>query len=94
LSVPPFHSKMRWVMHMRITISLRGHLIKYLDGEKQRALEVANPTTAAEALKTIGIDWQENKSFGFVAINGKRVMIDAPLKEGDELKAYPKISGG
>jgi len=79
---------------MKITITLRGSLTKYLQGEKERIVEVPDSCTAEEALKTIGIDWTQIKNFGFVAVNGRRVMIYDKLIEGDELKAYPKISGG
>lgn len=79
---------------MKITITLRGSLLKYFDGQKEREVELPDGCSAAEALKTVGIDWQETPNFGFVAINNMRVMIDDLLKEGDVLKAYPKISGG
>lgn len=79
---------------MRITITLRGSLMKYFQGEKVRTVEVPDGCSAEEALKTIGIDWTQIKNFGFAAVNGQRVMIYDKLKEGDELKAYPKISGG
>ena len=79
---------------MQITISLRGPLVKFFDGEKERVVEVPDGCSAEEALRAVGIDWKQIKNFGFVAINSKRVMIYDTLKEGDELKAYPKISGG
>ena len=79
---------------MKITIQLRGSLTKYFQGEKQRSVEVLDDCSAEEALKIVGINWKEISNFGFVAVNGKRVMIYDKLKEGDELKAYPKISGG
>lgn len=79
---------------MEITISLRGSLKKFFDGETERKVQVADNCTAAQALHSVGIDWSQIKNFGFVAINGKRVMIHDPLCPGDELKAYPKISGG
>jgi len=79
---------------MRITIKLRGSLTKFFQGEKERIVEVPDNCTAEEALKTVGIDWTAVKNFGFVAVNSQRVMIYDSLKEGDELKAYPKISGG
>jgi len=79
---------------MKITISLRGTLTKFFDGEKERLVEVPDDCSAEEALEAVGINWQEIKNFGFVAINSKRTMIYDKLKEGDELKAYPKISGG
>ena len=79
---------------MKIRILLRGSLLRFFDGEKERTVEVPEGCSAEEALLAVGIDWKQVKNFGFVAINSKRVMIHDPLKEGDELKAYPKISGG
>lgn len=79
---------------MNITITLRGALTKYFDGQRERKIEVPDGCSAEEALKLAGIDWKKIDNFGFVAINGKRVMIYDKLKEGDELKAYSKISGG
>lgn len=79
---------------MQITIQLRGSLTKYFQGEKMRTVEVPDGCTAEAALKAVGIDWTAVKNFGFVAVNSKRVMIYDKLEEGDELKAYPKISGG
>ena len=79
---------------MKITISLRGSLLKYFNGEKERAVDVPDGCSAEAALRAVGIDWRQEKNFGFVAINSKRVMIYDTLKEGDELKAYSKISGG
>lgn len=79
---------------MEISISLRGTLVKYFDGEKERVVQVPEYCTCEEALKTVGIDYKQIKNFGFVAINGKRVMIYDRLQDGDQLKAYSSISGG
>lgn len=79
---------------MKITITLRGTLTKYLEGQKEKVIEVPESCTAEEALKLIGMDWTKIDNFGFVAVNGMRVMIHDKLKEGDQLKAYSKISGG
>lgn len=79
---------------MQVKIQLRGSLIKYFQGEKERTVEVPDHCSAEEALKSVGIDWKAVSNFGFVAVNSKRVMIYDRLNEGDELKAYPKISGG
>jgi hypothetical protein len=79
---------------MQITIQLRGSLTKYFQGDKVRTVEVPDDCSAEEALRAVGIDWTAISNFGFVAVNGKRVMIYDQVKAGDELKAYPKISGG
>jgi hypothetical protein len=82
------------LQRVKIKILLRGSLVKYFGGESERIADVPDGCSAEEALRIVGIDWKEVKNFGFVAINSKRVMIYDILKEGDELKAYPKISGG
>lgn len=79
---------------MKIKIALRGTLVKYFDGEKERDAEVPDNCTCDEALRSVGMDYTKIRNFGFVAINGKRVMIHDRLKEGDQLKAYSRISGG
>lgn len=79
---------------MKITVKLRGTLTKYFDGQKERVVEVPSGVTAEEALRSVGVDWTKIDNFGFVAVNGKRVMIYDQLQDGDELKAYSKISGG
>jgi hypothetical protein len=79
---------------VKITISLRGTLTKYFKGGRERVAEVPDGCSAEDALLAVGIDWREIRNFGFVAINSKRAMIYDTLKEGDELKAYSKISGG
>lgn len=81
-------------INMKITITLRGTLKKYLNGEKELTVDVPENCTCDEALQAIGIHYKEIPNFGFVAKNSMRVMIDDRLKEGDELKAYSKISGG
>lgn len=80
--------------NMKITITLRGTLKKYLNGEKELTVDVPDGCTCDEALQTIGIHYKEIPNFGFVAINSMRVMIYDRLSEGDELKAYSRISGG
>ncbi|MFA7660895.1 MAG: hypothetical protein WCX60_06840 [Anaerovoracaceae bacterium] len=79
---------------MKIKILLRGTLTKYFEGDKERIAEIPDSCTAEEALKLVGIDWTKIDNFGFVAIDGMRAMIYDKLKDGDELKAYSKISGG
>jgi len=79
---------------MKIKISLRGSLVKIFDGERERIVHVPDKCSAGQALRIAGIDWQQIDNFGFVAINSKRAMIYDTLRDGDELKAYPKISGG
>ncbi len=78
---------------MKIKVLLRGFLVKYFNGEKERVIEVEDGLSARQVVERLGISI-EHKSFGFVAVNGMRVMIDDQLKDGDELKVYPRLSGG
>ena len=69
-------------------------MTKFFGGEKERIVEVPDGCSAEEGLLIVGIDWKQVKNFGFVAINSKKAMMNDRLEEGDELKAWPKISGG
>lgn len=79
---------------MKITITLRGTLKKYFGEDKERIVEVPENCTCEEALLAVGMNWKEIKNFGFVSVNGKRVMIYDSLQDGDELKAFSRVSGG
>ncbi len=43
---------------MKINISLRGTLIKYFEGDRDRQIDVPEECTAGDALKLAGIDWE------------------------------------
>ena len=79
---------------MKVKILLKGSLAKLFDGENERTIDVPFGCSAEEALLAAGIDWKKISNFGFVVVNSGRVMISDALKEGDELKAYPKVTGG
>jgi hypothetical protein len=79
---------------MEITIALRGGLKRFFDGESQRIVYVPSDCTCAQALQAVSMDWEKIPNFGFVAVNGKRVMIYEKLSPGDTLKAYSAIGGG
>lgn len=79
---------------MEITITLRGTLKKFFGQDKERKVEVPDNCTCDEALQVVGINYKEISNFGFVAVNGMRVMIDDKLSPGDELKAWSRVSGG
>ena len=79
---------------MRVSIYPRGSLKKYFVFEKERVLEVPENLTVEALFKVIGFEWESCTSFGFAAVNGKRVCINAPLKAGDVVKIYPRIAGG
>ncbi|MGI6737497.1 MAG: hypothetical protein ACOX41_09365 [Anaerovoracaceae bacterium] len=79
---------------MKITITMRGTLKKYMPGETERVVEVPDHCTCDEALQCIGIDYRTTPRFGFVVRNGKRCMITDRLEDGDELKAWSTVSGG
>lgn len=78
---------------MKIKVLLKGYLVKYFKGEKEKIIEINEDVTIRNALELIGID-PDGKNYGFVAVNGMKIGIDHPLKEGDELKIYPRMSGG
>ena len=79
---------------MVITIMPKGTLGRFFDRKKEFTVEVPDGCTCAEALRCAGMDWETCPSFGFVSVNGMKVLIDSPLEDGDLLKAYSNVSGG
>jgi sulfur carrier protein ThiS len=75
---------------MKIEILFRGIYRK----QGSVAIDLPTGSTCADALKAVGIDWEADQSFGFASVNGRRVMIDTTLNDGDQLKAFSKIGGG
>lgn len=78
---------------MKVTIAMRGTLKKRY-GDEERTIEIPDGTKCSEALKAIGVDYKEDKGFGFVSVNGLRTDIETELKDGDYLKAFSKVYGG
>lgn len=78
---------------MRVKVLLKGYLVRYFDGEKERIMEFEEGFCIRDAVKIIGLD-PESKKFGFAAVNGKRCGVEQFLNDGDELKIYPRMSGG
>ena len=78
---------------MKVTIAMRGTLRKRY-GTEERIVDVPEGTTCNEALLAIGINYKEDKGFGFVSVNSLRCDIEAELHDGDYLKAFSKVYGG
>ena len=78
---------------MKVTLLLRGTLKKRIPNG-QVILDLPDGSTCSDAVHAAGIDWESDASFGFVSVNGLRVMIDSPLQDGDLLKAFSKVGGG
>jgi hypothetical protein len=78
---------------IQVRILLRGTLRKLLDGG-ETVVSIPDGATCEDALLAAGLNWRELPSFGFVSVNGLRVMIDSPLKGGDLLKAFSRVGGG
>jgi hypothetical protein len=51
-------------------------------------------STGEEAFRAVGVNWREIPSFGFVSVNGMRVMITDALRDGDLLKTFSRVGGG
>jgi hypothetical protein len=75
---------------MKIDILFRGIYRK----KEPVTIDLPAGSSCADALKAVDIDWETDQSFGFASVNGRRVMIDTVLQDGDQLKAFSKIGGG
>lgn len=80
--------------NMEVTVALRGTLKKLFGGPTEKVVEVPEGSTCEDALLAAGIDFKNTHNFGFVSVNGMRVMIYDEVHEGDYIKAFSRVSGG
>ena len=79
---------------MEVTVALRGTLKKLFGGPTEKVVEIPEGSTCEDALLAAGIDYKNTHNFGFVSVNGMRVMIYDEVHEGDYIKAFSRVSGG
>lgn len=75
---------------VRVYAGLRRHLRDLPIGQSL-AVRIRPQATIAELLEQMGISPTEVKS---CFVNGIRQELDCPLREGDELAAFPPVAGG
>jgi molybdopterin converting factor small subunit len=74
---------------VRVHVTLRGTLTDRLPGG-QGELDVADGATVATVSERLGLP---GRHCVFV-LNGVTAKLDAPLREGDRLQAFPPMAGG
>ena len=79
---------------MKVTVALRGTLKKLFGGPTEKVVEIPEGSTCEDALLAAGIDYKQTHNFGFVSVNGMRVMIYDELEDGDYIKAFSRVMGG
>jgi sulfur carrier protein ThiS len=79
---------------MKVTVALRGTLKKLFGGPTEKVVEIPEGSTCEDALLAAGIDYKQTHNFGFVSVNGMRVMIYDEVKDGDYIKAFSRVTGG
>lgn len=72
---------------------MRGTLRNLLEGG-EITVSIPEGSTCDDALNAAGIHREDIPSFGFVSVNGMRVMVTDTLSDGDLLKAFSRIGGG
>lgn len=76
---------------MKIYVVLAGPLSKYGNGSRNQMVDCKDPCQLKELIVILGIP--EDK-YSFAVINGIKSSEDTTLRNGDEVKIYPMVSGG
>ena len=82
----------------RITVTVRA-FARYAEilGLEETTLELAAPATVGDALKLLRKSVPNGRLLPeqpLVAVNLEHVLIETPLREGDELALLPPLAGG
>jgi sulfur carrier protein ThiS len=79
---------------MRVNVSLFAHLSAFQPdgsgGRHARTFDLAEGTTIAEVISTLGLPDQPR----IVFVNGRHAAEDAVLHDGERLGIFPPIAGG
>lgn len=76
---------------MKVHVILAGPLKKYNAGASQLEMTVEEGWSVADVIRVLKIP---DQSYSFVSIDGKKVEDDKRLKNHDQVKVFPPVSGG
>jgi sulfur-carrier protein len=79
---------------MNVDVALFAYLSKYqpdrAGGRHARAFDLADGTTIADVIATLGLPDQPR----IVFVNGRHTPEASPLQDGDRLAIFPPVAGG
>ncbi len=82
----------------RVTLSVRFFgAARDAAGCDEAAIEVSTPATAGTAFATVLETYPELRRFGralLVAVNQEYAVLEAEVRDGDEMAVFPPVSGG
>ncbi len=77
---------------MKVKVKVYGTLLTYVAEQKEEhELEVAEPVTAGELLKHLGIPEEE---VWLLSVGKRQVSTSYEVTEGEELSIFPPVTGG
>ena len=76
---------------MVIQVILAGPLKKYNGGASQLELMAEEGWTVADVIRRLGIP---DESYSFVSIAGRKISGEDKLRDHDQVKIFPPVSGG
>lgn len=77
---------------MRIRVSIKGPLIKYVsNNENVHILKMKEGSTISSLLDKLDLP---RSVVGFVTVNGSIITMDYVLASDDEVLIFPHVSGG
>jgi len=78
-------------MHVRVTVRLKGQLCWYYKERRKEAALEAPSLTVRTILQELGIPESE---LYMATVDGTKVSLDQPLKDGAMVELLPAIGGG
>jgi molybdopterin converting factor small subunit len=80
---------------MEVYFKFIGNMRLKAGGKSEHTVALPEGCTLGEAFRTFDIDYENSSALNFAVVNGKKTE-DAGyvLKDGDEVKAFPRSFGG
>jgi len=77
---------------LKVFVEFQSLMKKFNNWQASKEIELPDGADTNDLLESLKIDVK--KDLGFIIVNGIKINNEAVLKEGDQIKLFPKAFGG
>lgn len=78
-------------MEVKVEVFLKGSLNRYFGGSNKGEMHLPEGAVVGDILQQLSLPREKTS---LISVNGVKVSLAAPLREGDRVVIFPPVSGG
>jgi molybdopterin converting factor small subunit len=78
-------------MSLKVTVSLRGPLSRFLQGDRPEELQFPEGAAVADILARLSLPREKTS---LITVNGTKASLEKRLNDGDQVVIFPPVAGG